>query len=142
MTKEKIDEVDYEEIKAAKENGLTSKECADEMNIELSIVNKVYSSVSYESYSGIKKSGAEIVSPAQSGYYKSLIAKKHEENEQLKDTRGWLLEQISFLRKSVSFLELRKRELEDGIKKLEQQVRIGVDIIEKLEENNHFDKLK
>ena len=136
---EKIDEIVYEEIKAAKSDGLTSKDCADEMDLELSEVNKIYASTSYQEYSG-KKSKTSIVDATKADYYRSLLARKEEDKDNLQGTKGYLLEQVSFLRKSVAFLELRKRELEDGIKNLEKQVRVGIDAMQTLEDNNNFKK--
>ncbi len=83
----------------------------------------------------------EPILPAQAGYYKALVAKKYEENTGLKEQRGWLLEQVYFLRKAVKFLETRKKELEDGIYGLEKNITIGISIMEQLEENKEFQQL-
>ena len=136
-----IDEITYNEIVEAKNDGLNSKDTAEEMELNLEDVNKVYASIDWKDFSGEKTKNTEIITPARAGYYKSLVAKKQEENSNLKENRGWLLEQVSFLRKSVAFLETRKRDLEDGIKNLEKQIRAGIGIMEQLEDNNHFEKL-
>lgn len=135
----KVSELIFDKIKDAKKDGLTSKECADEMSLDLKEVNIVYTALGWNSYSGENK--AELVTTAQAGYYKSLIAKNEKESGDLKENRSWLIEQVSFLRKSVAFLETRKRDLEDGIKELEKQVYQGVGIMEQLEDNDHFEKL-
>lgn len=88
-----------------------------------------------------KERGNSLVGPAKAGYYKALVAQKVEENSTLKEQRGWLLEQVSFLRKTVAFLEARRRELENGISQLEKQVHIGISIMEQLEDNKEFEQV-
>ncbi len=81
---------------------------------------------------------ATKVSPAQAGYYRAIIATKIEENKRVKETRDWLYEQVKFLRKSIAFLEARKRQLEEGIKMLERNIGLGIDIMENLEDDPKF----
>ena len=145
-----IDEALFAEIKASQEDGVSSSDCAEQMELNLVDVNNVYSSGSFDNfrskiiseYSLIededKRKSVSKVGPAMSGYYKSLIAKKGIENNNLKEHRGWLMEQVSYLRKAVAFLELRKKELEDGIKGLEKNFVVGIDAMEQLEENQSF----
>ena len=76
---------------------------------------------------------------ARSGYYKSLVARKEVENNNLSEQRKWLMEQVYFLRKSVAFLESRKRELEDGVKSLEKIINIGVTVVEKIEDSERLE---
>jgi hypothetical protein len=88
----------------------------------------------------IQKNHDAILLP-QSEMYKALVAKKYEENESMKESRGWLMEQIAFLRKSIAFLEKRKRELEDGIAGLEKNIVLGVAMMQELEDSDNFQKM-
>ncbi len=135
--KEYFDEATYEEVVAHKEEGWTSKQTADEMSLDVSDVNEVYGSASYLQYSG----KPAIVHPGSSGYFKGLIARKSEENSNLKETRAWLLEQVYFLRRAISFLEARKKELETGVSMLEKNIFIGIEAMERLEKNENFTKV-
>ena len=87
-----------------------------------------------------KKNGDKVIK-ARSGYFRSIIAKKEIENENLKEQRQWLMEQVYFLRKSVAFLEIRKRELEDGIKGMEKILGVGIQAVEQLEDSKEFIEL-
>ena len=88
-----------------------------------------------------KSKAQDKVLNARSGYFRSIIAKKEVENENLKEQRQWLMEQVYFLRKSVAFLEIRKRELEDGIKGMEKVLGVGVLAVEQLEDFKQFIEL-
>jgi len=155
-----IDEATFVEIKAAQSDGLSSKEAAQEYDLSLGDTNAIYSARDWWQYSGqtkptensepeaentaVKSKGdtsptqSEKILPAQSDYYKGLVAKKIEENSNLKEQRGWLLEQISYLKKVVGFLENRKRELEGGVLQMEKQLIGGVSAIEQLEETSNL----
>lgn len=88
-----------------------------------------------------KTVSAEVMAPAHSGYYKALVAKKVEENSGLKEQRGWLLEQVYYLRKAVSFLETRKNVLEKAVESLEKNINAGIGAMEQLEENENFTQI-
>lgn len=82
-----------------------------------------------------------VLTPARAAYYTQLVENKFEENNNLKEQRGWLLEQVYYLRKTVGFLEARKIVLEAGIKNMEKNILGGVSAIEQMEENNNFQNL-
>lgn len=143
-----IDEFLYDEIKAASLEGEeTSAGIAKDMDIPLETVNNVLSSNSFSSYkekygsTKKKQHNLEKVAAPSASYFSSLVAKKHEENSNLKETRSWLMEQVHFLRKTIGFLEVRKRQLEDGIADLEKAIMNGVGTMVILEENEGFLKV-
>lgn len=148
-----VEKKDFDKIKLYQTNDKSSVEATKELNFRLDVVNNVFSSPDFHYF--ITKYGsqeqkdklknAEIVSPASSGYYKAIISRKQETNENLKGIQNYLLEQVRFLRKSVAFLEMRKRELEDGISGLEKNLHIGIQALEEaegIEENRGIKLLK
>lgn len=136
----KVSEYTYKEIKQAQKDGHSSKKVEEVFNIPSGEVVDIFSSISYLNYSG-KRPASEVVNPAKAGYYKALIARKEEENENLKEHRGWLMEQVTFLKRAVQFLEIRKGELEDGIMEMEKQIIGGVEMIEQMDETENFQQL-
>lgn len=134
----------FDETKSGQKSGKSSKQVSDESGMSLKDLNDIYACESWPAYVqkyGTKEQRANMITPAQAGYYKSLIAKKAEENIGLKEQRGWLLEQVYFLRKAVRFLENRKMELEKGVMMLEKNIEVGVEIMEQLEGNKDFQQL-
>lgn len=137
-----VDKKTYDKVKSLQNDGITSKGVSSSVNLDLETVNNIFGSGDWNNYQFEfgDKNKIERVYPAQSGYYKSLIAKKKEENGRLGETRDWLAEQVNFLRKSIAFLETRKRELEDGIKGLEKNIGVGISMMESLEEFKELSK--
>lgn len=132
----------FNDIKDYQSDGVNSEIVSRQMKVSIETIENIYSSETLEEYMGkYESTNEEIVSPAKAGYYKGLVAKKAEENSNLKEQRAWLLEQVYFLRKTVNFLEFRKRELDDGIKSLEKNIFAGIGAMEQLEENENFTKL-
>ena len=70
--------------------------------------------------------------PALNIYYENLVKKKLKENSNLKEVQNLLSSNIKFLRKSITFLEYRKLQLESNIEKLKKEIFIGIDIVQKL----------
>ncbi len=144
--KVEIDKALFAEIKAAQEDGVSSQDVADQMEITLEQANAVFGVASFKGFvanngTEQQKANIEKVGPAQVGYYKGLVAKKAYENDNLKENRAWLMEQVSYLRKTVSFLEVRKKELEKGIESMEKTIYQGLESVEQLEENENFTKV-
>ena len=107
----KIDEATFAEIKVAQEDGVSSTDCASELKLEEPDVIVAYSHSNFKEFRKAIVNNQALpeedrkalqVLPAQSAYYKRLIEQKSEQNTMLKETRGWLLEQVYFLRKAVS----------------------------------------
>lgn len=140
-----IDEGLFSEMKAAQEDGVSSVDVSSEMEVSIEQVNNVFSCKKWGDYVKIhgsqEKRSAELVNPMRAGYYKALVASKAEENSNLKEQRAWLMEQVYFLKKAVSFLEGRKKELEKGTENLQQLIVGAIPAIEQLEENEGFKKL-
>lgn len=139
----KVTQEVFNQLKEGQDSGIRSAEAAKEMELSLSDVNDVYASENWKEY--ISKFGSDadrssVVTPVTAGYYRSLVVQKLDENNSLKGTREWLLEQVRFLRKAVKFLENRRNELEKGVSELENNVKVGIDIMEQLEDNEDFQK--
>lgn len=134
----KIDEVIYNEIKEAKKDGLNSKDCAEEMELELAEVNKVFASDTYEDYAEIpiKSKSLEIkkpkhdIAPLQKGYFRSLIERRKEENVGLKEMHEALGATVKGLWGMIDLLQARKTQLENDIKFMENYIRRGSAMIE------------
>src|SRR5260370_28268239 len=93
----KIDEGLFAEIKAAQDDGVTAADVANEMNLSLEKANQVFQCSNFKSFSKLfgteeQREAAIKVAPNSSKYFRGLIAQKAEENSNLKEQRGWLLE--------------------------------------------------
>jgi hypothetical protein len=169
MSEIRLDEATFAEVKASQEDGLSSKDIAKNLGLRLPAVNVAMKSETFDdyderwnekagnsvgendiaeddeeieeepqkqpSYSVLKKGGFTV------DHYKGLIAAKAEENGNLKEMRGFLLEQVSVLKKTVRFLEIRKAELDTAIKSMEHTIVGGINVLEQLEKNEGFTKL-
>lgn len=129
----KVDQATYEEIKATKDDGVSSKDCAEQMGLDLGDVNEAYASKSYESYAGIplkKPTETKIITPMKKGNFAGLVAKKYEKNDSLRETQNLLSKNISSLWNIIRLLESRKRHLEGEVLFMESYIQNGTRIIE------------
>jgi hypothetical protein len=158
MSQIHLTEEQFIEVKALQDGGMPSAKIAQKLGVRLPAVNVAMKCDGFDAYESqwqdnlrgfsdeppdetigkASDAGHEIVAPAQSGYYRGLVAKKIEENSNLKEQRAWLLEQVYYLRKAVRFLESRKAVLETAISSMEKQINGGIEIIEQLEDNGKF----
>jgi hypothetical protein len=139
-----IDREAFAEIKAAQAEGVEGFDCANEMNLLAEEVLIAYKHTDFTDFrKEILNSIADTIdegekpariTEANTAYYRGLLAKKGVEGKNLKQARDYLMEQVTFLRKAVVFLETRKQELEAGIKGLEKNVSVGIDFMEELED--------
>lgn len=142
-----IDKDTFEHIKRAKESGSDPDEIADDLGLDSAEVDLAFGTSSFMKFVKMRKDiggGVTVkeetkqIYPAESGKYKALIGSKLEENGRLKDERGFLMEQVYFLRKAVRFFESRKLELERGIKMMEGQIDGAIPMIETIEETENL----
>lgn len=156
-----IDRLDFNSIKDSQADEELTVQTSKQLNIGLKVVERVYKTDSWEQYLKDIEEGLGLnedtepeekeetaITPAQqkvavpqSMYYRGLVAKKLEENSNLKEQRGWLLEQVYFLRKAVNFLEGRKKELEAAVASMEKTIMGGVTALDQLEENDNFSRV-
>lgn len=131
-----IDEVTYEEIKAAKEDGLNSIDISSEFNLSLEETNRLLGSKDFYAYKGIEvpkdKGGKSIekMIPMKKGYFQSILTKKYNQNDILNNTQSSLSNNIKSLWDIIKFLELRKQELEKQIDFMERYILKGTRIID------------
>lgn len=148
-----MEEKEWKEVKEFQQQKVSIPSLCNRYHIDKDVIEIIFKSDSYKEYQKLLKGledevsqvvsdqHMEIVGPERAGYYRQLIAKKHQENDNLKENRSWLLEQVYFLRKSVSFLENRKKELEYGISMMEKTIMTGIHAVENFNENEEFTKI-
>lgn len=132
----------FDEVKGLQEDNNNTTDISSGLRIELEVVNLIFTSKDHSEF--LRKANldrAERILPATLGYYRGLVAQKGEENSSLKEQRGWLLEQVYFLRKAVKFLEVRKQELETAVRDMEKNINIGITALEQLYENDTFTQI-
>lgn len=153
-----IDQPLFEEAKAAQEDGEKSYTVAKNLELSLVTVNRIFQSSDWSSFQktfqpeedeeeeaeivevknggqvyepvpSIDREGAKLL-PMQEGYFRSLVAKKYVENENLRETRDSLAGTIKSSWKMIRLLELRKLQLEKDIQQMETYIRQGTQFIE------------
>ncbi len=147
--KVKITEEIYNNAKEAQDSGVNSAEFIEDSGIPgltLIQVNDIYGSDDWESYvhtfgSVEQRDALKIQTPTQSGFYKAVIAKKAIESSNLGEEIKWLLEKIKFLQKAVQFEEQRKIQLEEANAMLERNIKIGIKMMEEIENSKEFKKI-
>lgn len=137
-----IDEVTYEEIKAAKDDSMNSLQISEEFNISLEIVNEILGSINYTTYSTldkketktIKRFGKEIiVSKDPSKNEKGYLRNKIEQNnpfKELSETESNLLFTIKGLWKMIDILQNRKIQIERDIRYSEEYLQSLITLAE------------
>lgn len=143
-----IDRKLFTKIKAAKVSGTMVYDAADEFDLTEADTQVVYESVDYDSFrkellqataTQDNTLGEQPVVPTGKQRQHTintldyLLAKKHGEFDDMTKTRDFLVDHVRFLRKAVKMLELRKKELEDGIALVERQLVFGISMVEDLQ---------
>lgn len=134
----KIDEIIFNEIKSAQEDGLTSKGIAEEMDLDIEQVNKVLSSRNFKEFSTGEISidtSLTILKPKDKGFIRQSLKPKDANLEISNQERAKQLvtlnKQIQVSWDMIKLLEKRKNQLSQDINQMEDYIRNGINLSEK-----------
>lgn len=130
-----IDEVTYDEIRAAKDDGLNTVQIADEFNVSLEEVNKVITTNDYRHYSGKKPQPKhEVATITKEGQEKKGTLRKEiaksDPMKNLSSVEKDLLFTIKGLWTMVDMLTSEKTKLEKDILFMKEYLRRGINLAE------------
>lgn len=114
-----LDKNTIDQIKKMRKDGKTSLDIADDLKLELSVVNEAFAEIAKRE---------SLTEPARVGHFTRLIEKKQEENERLGEHRDYLVLNIRQLEKICRHLEARKKMLDKHIQDMESYIRAGSEI--------------